>query len=570
MAPAFGRSHWVVFQAQTADGDAGKTYYTEAPPATRGIPHGFVPGVHSVLDEYCDFVESCRACTGRDLCDTVDSVLALPFGPFSQSLAPDIDSTADPSMRTCFRERGASSVATGRAYMPDNTSEEDALVREPLFRRPCQVSGGDCPFATSYEAVDTFFNAASTLALLAQLAAQRPADAESALRHTHECISRFVDCDDELDAVSAAWAADALVLLSVLYPSNTAVGEDALLDAIAAFPAACQTALGRASTFSAADASVDGADLRAAVVFWNAFRRGGSACAWEAGIAPLLRLVIDKGGSHSVSADDIVAFRSALETAVRAVWLVFSEDGHHPPVGHPASSASSPCNVMRHHIDPVFVGSERDGLVQRGSSVGLKPHSYRQVLAELLGASIEGSNCNVTINEGGLALRVSSDSTILDEKGNERTEKSISPVQTEGACVCVCYDSLGPPADCPPCAHRRRSRVWHQRRQDARRRLAEARVGRKRTQVRAALHRNRPSAASRAAVPRRVWLQPLLLGRERTNAHGRPAGDGQFRVRETRDCCVFRPDHREIRQLTRELTGYVYAVHSTTHHTHTC
>jgi hypothetical protein len=62
----------------------------------------------------------------------------------------------------------------------------------------------------------------------------------------------------------------------------------------------------------------------------------------------------------------------------------------------------------------------------------MKPHSYRQVLAELLGVKIPDVVCNVALNEGGMALRVSSDPTILDEEGNERTDKSVSPVQTEG------------------------------------------------------------------------------------------------------------------------------------------
>jgi hypothetical protein len=435
MAQAFGFSHWVVFQEEKATGEAGNTYFTAAPTATRGIPHGFIPNVHSLLNDYCDFLESCRVETGRDLCDTVDSVMVLPFGPFSQSLPPDVDATADVSMRTCFREKKHSSVTNGRAYLPDSTSEDDAIVREPLFRRPCQVSSGDCPFATSYEAVDTFFNAASTLALLVQLAAKQAeedASIKSSLDYMHVCISRFLDCDEELDTISASWAADALVLLNIMYPSNTAVGQDALLEAVAAFPPNCQSALGKEEMFSAANCEVDESDLRLAVVFWDAFRRGGQTCAWESGLEPLLALILSHNGSHDVSSDVYNTFRERLETAVRAIWLVKSDDGLSPPVNHPTSCASSPEQITRHHIDPIFIGSEQQGLIQRGCSIGLKPHSYRQVLAELLGSAIEGCNCNVTINEGGLALRVSSDATILNENGKYRTEKSISPVQTEG------------------------------------------------------------------------------------------------------------------------------------------
>ena len=274
------------------------------------------------------------------MCDTVDSVLVLPFGPFSQSLAPDVDSTADSSLRTCFRETANSSVANGRAYLPNSTSDQDAIVREPLFRRPCQVSCGDCPFATSYEAVDTFFNCASTLALLAQLAARQAGQdtsTKACLSYIHACISRFVDCDDELDSISAAWAADALLLLNVLYPSNTEVGQDALLDAVAAFPPACQSALGAAHVFSAADAGVEDADIQAAVTFWDSFRRGGAYCAWDSGIAPLLELILMHNGSHNTPSCELDKFRSRLETAVRAVWLVYSANGTDPPIDHPTS-----------------------------------------------------------------------------------------------------------------------------------------------------------------------------------------------------------------------------------------
>ena len=89
-------------------------------------------------------------------------------------------------------------------------------------------------------------------------------------------------------------------------------------------------------------------------------------------------------------------------------------------------------HVGRHHIDPVFVGDDEHNILQRGALIGVKPHTYRQLLASMMGSFIEGVECKAYINEGGMSLRVSSDATILDEEGNNRTSKSISPVQTEG------------------------------------------------------------------------------------------------------------------------------------------
>ena len=441
LALAFGESHWMVYD-DPAGGKAPTKYYTSTPITTRGIPHSFVPGLHSLLNDYCDFVESYREISGRSHCDTVDSVMCLPFSPWTQALNPDLEPTADVSLKTCFREQLESSVATGRGYLPDATPERSAIVTEPLFRRPCQVSSGDCPFATAYESIDTFFNACNTLALLARTCAHQvepDATPSRCLEILHEVVSNFVSGRTHQVEWLKCWAADALVLLNVLYPSNVVIGELALLNGIARAAPACHQmarigACGsRSSKLDQID-GIDGVDVRMVRMFWSAFQRTNvDECAWKWGLQPLLQLILEQDGSHAVDSDTISKFRTALENAVRAVWLVYSEDGKSPPPkDHPAHDAASPLHIARHHIDPVFVGNSETGLVQRACCVGLKPHTYRQILSELLGASIDGVVCNAALNEGGLGLRVSSDATILDEEGKERTDKSISPVQTEG------------------------------------------------------------------------------------------------------------------------------------------
>jgi hypothetical protein len=441
LALAFGESHWVVYEdpAGGKDGNRPTKYYTSSPIATRGIPHNFIPGIHSVLNDYCSFIETCRNLTGREHCDTVDNIMCLPFSPFTQALNPDVEPTADVSLRTCFRQQTETSVSTGRAYLPDATSEDTAIVKEPLFRRPCQVSSGDCPFATSYEAIDTFFNACNTLALLARAYAmqqhQQPT-ASQCVSHLHSAITNFVTGYSSVSSdLEGSWAADALVLINVLYPSNLAIGELALLNAVAKAPPACQQALAEGSAVTRIDnvADLDAVDIRLVKMFWGSFCRDDNACAWKWGLAPFLTLILNHNGSHDTTPETIAQFRICLENAVRAVWLVYSPDGvSPPPADHPAHDAASPMHVSRHHIDPVFVGNQDTGLVQRSCTVGMKQHSYRQVLAELLGSRINEVVCNVALNEGGMGLRVSSDPTILDEEGKERTDKSISPVQTEG------------------------------------------------------------------------------------------------------------------------------------------
>lgn len=362
--------------------------------------------------------------------------MILPFSPWTQALSPDLEPTADASLRTCFRDQLENSVATGRAFLPDATPEDEAIVKEPLFRRPCQVSSGDCPFATAYENVDSFFNCASTLALLCKCLSARHNNGEtSPVDYMHDVISMFVNGHQDLTPVLACWATDALILINSLYPSNIQVGELALMNAFAKAVPACHQGLRSGSVVTLESVpGIEAVDVRYARIFWSSFcRDSSSTCAWKCGLKPLLQQLLDHDGSHKKTPEVIAAFKERLENAVKAVWLVHSPDGVSPPPSYnPASSAKSAAHIGRNHIDPCFVGCLEQGIKQRASSIGLKPHTYRQVLMELAGASIEGVEVNVAINEGGLSLRVSSDPTILDEKGHERTEKSISPVQTEG------------------------------------------------------------------------------------------------------------------------------------------
>ncbi len=363
--------------------------------------------------------------------------------PCSQALRPDVEPTADASLRTCFREELETGVASGRAFLVDSTPEEWAIVNGPLLRRPCQVSSGDCPFATAYDAADTFFNVCNTLALLASCAcrATNPtASPTECVEHLHKIITELVfGCDygsSSNDSSSMSWAADAVLLINVLYPSCLMVGEYALIPAFAKAVPFCQKLLcsGKPASCPMEHMQITRAELKEARAFWSAFRRSNlDRCAWTSGLAPFLVTILTHNGSHKNSTEVISVFKTQLDDTIRAVWLVWSPDGvERPPESNPASEAKSPAHINRHHIDPVFVGDEENDVMQRAALIGIKPHSYRQVLAEMLGAHIDGVECNVALNEGGMALRVSSDATILAEDGGERTSKSISPIQTEG------------------------------------------------------------------------------------------------------------------------------------------
>lgn len=461
MLEKFAQSHWVVYDRPTkADvnrkrkrgQEDGSCFFVPAPVSTRGIPHNFIPGIHSMTRDYCAFLEASRKLQRQEDADVVTSVQVLPFSPFSQALRPDLECSSDSSLRTCFRDEMEVSVASGRAHLVDSTAEEMAIVREPLFRRPQQVSTGDCPFATLYENVDSFFNVCNALALVARscfrarggtpcASGTETAEGARCVAHLHAVIDAFLDADGAEGGVTAAeasWAADALTLINTLYPSNTLVAELVVAPGVAKLVPLCQKLLKKRTATEARVRAADllaPEDLDAVREWWARFRREPPRCAWSAGLAPLLALIVDHDGSHKVDVEVASRFRQGLENAVRAVWLVHSTDGvSRPDDASPLCDASDLAHVSRHHLDPVFVGNSELGVKQRGGVVGCKPHSLRQVYALMMGAFIKDvSQVNVAVNEGGLSLRISSDPTIIDgSKGRARTEKSISPVQTEG------------------------------------------------------------------------------------------------------------------------------------------
>lgn len=330
-------------------------------------------------------------------------------------------------MRHCFRDPRELSCATGRSYLPDSTSENEAIVREPLWRRPCQSSSGDNPFATSYEHVDSLFNAINALALIA-----RSCGGVEAL-HSLVCAWHA----SEEDSGAYQWAADACVLLfGAVFPDAHAVDECVVPECYArACAMHAQRARGTMRGMRL-DALVDDGALTQARALWSRFHRAdASRCAWKQGVAPMLTTILQHEGSHCLSLEQRAEFRTRLDTlATRGAWLTYSEDGVRPPTHpNPAASCASPSAVRSTTLDPVFAahGSVLEHSA-RGCLVGLKPFQLRQIYALLLGAHLPGvERVQAVRNEGGLLLRESALPTVLQSDGRPRSSKGIAPIQTE-------------------------------------------------------------------------------------------------------------------------------------------
>jgi len=436
-------------------------HYVKVPIQLRGIPHGFTPGVHQFLDHYYSALQGMPDMVAGDgdngppSRDTKEGLFCLPFSPFTQCLRPASEPLIDTTSRQNFRSDSGHQNDGGHSYIPDYTDEKRALVREPLFRRPCQVSVSDNPFSSSYSEVDTFFNAANALALCADgLRSQCESkgvcaqawSARSALDKLWSLIDEF-----HFGSAYTKWAGfsflvatDACVLLfGAMYPSSWAVGQPIVAECYAQAAAlqstACYEGEGKASLGNhLQNLGLDAELVAEARSRWSAFRRfavghPSEQCAWKGGLEPLLTQILQARGTHDLSSDRVDALRAAFEGAVKGAWLVHSPDGTTPPHDPcPAKGCTSPGNVRRPHIDPVFAASPDCSVLPRGCLVGCKPYQYRQILNLLVGAFLPScSRVQVYRNEGGLSLRVSSAADIRTKSRAHRSDKSISPVQTE-------------------------------------------------------------------------------------------------------------------------------------------
>ena len=468
MTDAFTKKHWIAYKwdeikhqnvkmpLETALADTESVIqqnrkdtnikFAEVPLAARGIPHSFIPGVHTLLDDYCDAIETFRSEIGSES-DTSDNVMCLPFSPFTQCLPPDIEASSDSTLRGCFKDPSKSSVVTGRAHILTSTAEHRAIAKEPLFRRPCQVSKGDCPFATCYENLDSLFNALGTLAMMAVACYSSSGDGgdgKHMARHLFDVINEYVYDGKQSSSKrrvptqgAMLWAPDAIMLMATMYPEETRVGRYAFSKGVAKLLSASMMRKNRSYDPSgkrcslASERMLSAKEREDVVRFWKKMsdKAEDGHSVWSYVIEKMLQMIIDNDGSHNVSDEAMDKFRKGIDRCGRAVWHAHRIDGNGR---EDIRQMPSPKSVHRHHLDPVFCGNEEQKIEQRGSPLSIKPHSYRQILSSMLGtATIDKVLCNVAINEGGMALRVSSDATI-QENGKDRTRKGCSPVQSDG------------------------------------------------------------------------------------------------------------------------------------------
>jgi hypothetical protein len=356
------------------------------------------------------------------------------------------------------RDPSATSIGDGRAYLPDATADEFAVVREPLFRRPSMYSNCDNPFNTAYESIESFFGCANAVVMFGRILCMLEGEARdrrvAELMHAVDC---FVSGDEKQRSswLHAPICADVLLLLNLMYPLSYKIGENAVLESISKLPSLVHRSNGPLSSIQ----ELTTREVEEVRTFWT----GILQICQDGPLLDFLHALDVHDGKMDVTASKCAEVRELLEKSAQACLHVHAAFGD-LPTDHPLHGLGETRRVRGTHLNGVFVSDPDKGVEQRGGLIGCKPHQLRQVCSLAMGVGVEGVACQFCRNEGayclellhgptsysnpthslagGLSLRVSSAADLLDEKGNERSSKSISPVRGRALEPCISTVSM--------------------------------------------------------------------------------------------------------------------------------
>lgn len=426
---ALGHKHYVKVTEE---------FYDSIPVETRGIPHLAIPGVHAFLDEMYDGMQTLRSKLSEVVdFSTVQSIACLPFTPFAQALAPGTTPELDQTSGFAFRNRADQVDLDGRCFLIESTVEDLALLKEPLFPRPQIVDASDNPFESADDHMETFFNAAATIALIIKTNFGDIANDLGVVRQTLECFS-----GKRPSCAKMHVAADIAVLINACYPTVFGVARPHILQALAKAPSMAHRAAKRQQ---ASGKQVEGLRLS------DMGLPATEVCEAQHYLTVFTELVmVDFGklvselmvldGRYDLSVFQHQRMHHLLCNAVRAAWFFASPDPVNGIVPsnprHPLYNVAAPSLINSRHVNMMIVDRENveEGtwMKARGALVGMTPGGYRQLLSLLIAASTMEVDVQVCRNVGGLLLRPSAAPDILTEHGKPRSDKAISPLGVEG------------------------------------------------------------------------------------------------------------------------------------------
>lgn len=477
---ADGRNHGIFLMSQTHADELAVKFastmcmpisddeFADVPAEARGIPHGLVPGLQACMDDVVGAMELARVVMGLDSDhSTCDSIQVMPYTPFAERVAP-FASSVDETAHLLFRAPEEAPHFANLAFSSDTTLAELSILDESFVPRQSMLRLADNAFETPHLFVMSFY---AVSALLAQLAAQLvPATTGAsvdagiaALFAACEAFHADEPADEPADSSGAPpppllppsadflHAADACVLLCLLYPRNTRLARPTIQKAWADAPMLLVEEMRAQLARGEAPVGARLARLRirvdrvsAARAYWARIARKRRGCSvWEH-LAPLLKRILELDGRFDSPASTIAKVRAELQTAMRAVFYAHSEDGIKPaPSSSALAGVRNMAQVKTSHITPNLVGRVVNGkhCPARGPVIGAMPMTVQQVCLLLLGARlVEDDDNGVPLepvvaqhyrNEGGICIRPSSVSDERTKEGGRRSEKSTCPTSFE-------------------------------------------------------------------------------------------------------------------------------------------
>jgi hypothetical protein len=379
--------------------------------------------VHTFLECFDAGLERLRGLLGITS-HTVDSLQCLPFSPYAECLSPSVSPGDDPTSGGRFRNKFDRLDSDARAFLIDATVSDAAIFNEPLVRRHQAQSTADNPFATPHEHFSTAFNAASTVALLARTLSPELAPREQVAK-LKTAIALLHEGAANRWSHARCVASDAIVLVNAaIYPTRFGISEAVVLEGYSRVH-------GQASRGEEVEPIVD----PECTTYWAAFTRDEHS-AWD-DLGALLVRILEDDGRYDSTLDEIKDLKAMIDRLLTNAWLVGSANGvDAPPFPHPLSGARTRADVTAPMLSPVFVDVYDETTFEwtnaRGAVVGQKPGGFRQLLALMIGSWMPGVVVQQHRNEGGLLVRPSSASDIMNRAGRPRSDKACSPVAVEG------------------------------------------------------------------------------------------------------------------------------------------
>ena len=400
--------------AQTCCVGIDSNTYCEIPFELQGTIRACYAGIHTCLNPLVACFELLRHEFGIQQDDTVMSIQCLPISPLCEAVQPATNGSMDEYERA------------GTEFIFDDSTSAQTSIMGPYFEtarvRACTLA--DNPYESIEDNLQTCVMIASVLgAIQSLLAAHFQMDLRMALL-------AFFREDRCTSPVLASLVVDVFVLFCCLFPVSFDVGDIVIPVAAQMLPRLVHHHGVLTLKQALSESLLSKEDASEAMEFVFAITQD---VVW-ARQAEFIACICALGGNYTtVLIEDRREVQEVLERWCKSVWHVHQALSLEES---PIYSVADEAHVIARDLMPVFVDRpswpERRRQKQRGALIGISGFGFIQICTLLNAAStIKGTRVSYARNEGGAVLRPSSFALKGEMTGENVSNKSISPVQSE-------------------------------------------------------------------------------------------------------------------------------------------